>query len=40
MQRVVTTAKSALERARRAAELEAPLNPALKRRLDQLPDDP
>lgn len=32
--------KKQVERAREQAELEAPLTAALKRRLDELPDDP
>jgi hypothetical protein len=38
-QRVVAASRQSVDRARRQAELEAPLNDALKRRLADLPDD-
>jgi hypothetical protein len=39
VQRMVSASRQSVERARRQAELEAPLNDALKRRLEALPDD-
>lgn len=40
MQRLLASARAALERARTAAEREAPKTPAVEARLATLPDDP